>query len=294
MFAQNELIEDLTTTGELEYMSLRYAGALFIAMLGSVVGGYLGWLYDDGIFVIFASLGSFIVFLCFGLAAFGIFRNWYNQFRIHMFPASLSRLTTVGLASWDLYVTIHRVYNLYNAALLFSTSDSLNYYFDVKVGRYLKDTNFFTVQANPVNRTCVQRSGIFEETFHFIVSPTDNTLRVELREQNIFADAHIATADINLTHDVLQKGFPQKKTFKLHKNEVANAGHNVANQIGNVVLSFTPGKNLPGFTADALHVKRKFAMHHLRNEREKLTKDVEEKSSNYGTWVLQADKGDAV
>lgn len=290
------MLEELAQDKTPPSVALGYFLSLVAGLVGGLVGGYLGWTYDDGIVPVVAGLIGFVVIFCivFMVSGPGFFH--FSKLYLELKPPEWDRVKTTGLETFDLYVTIHRVQNLYNNEDLFglfNTEGSRRLYVEVKVGRLLNEENenygFFSVQLNPFKRTCVSSNSSFEECFHFTVAPTDNTIRISLFYQDVFADDLAGFTDIDITDQVLQLGFPQKKAYRLFRNKKdQDTGYRDANNVaGNIIVSFSPGDNFPARVAETIEESNKLAIQHMRNVRGKLVDQTIQDHGVYGTWSTQ-------
>lgn len=262
--------------------------AFLLGLIGGMGGGYAGWLYGDGLVVVGSALVGFAVTftVVFCTTAPGEF--YFG--RLASFKSSdFSRVRTIGLVSFDLYVTVHRVRNLYNSgAFLGLLGQAQHSYLEVKVGRLVEDNKLFSVQKNPVKRTCVSASGSFEECFHFIVSPMDDTIRFTLYNQEIFSDSVVGIVDMDITEEVVSTGFPQKVTLRLAREEAS--GNQVTDfrdpgqLAGHLIVSFAPGSDFPASAAVALQGRSRLALKRLKESQESLLSQTQA-AGQYGTWA---------
>lgn len=290
------MLEELAQDKTPPSVALGYFLSLVAGLVGGLVGGYLGWTYDDGIVPVVAGLIGFVVIFCivFMVSGPGIFH--FSKIYKELMPPEWDRVKLSGLQTFDLYVTIHKVQNLYNGddiLGLFSTEGTRRLYVEVKVGRLLnEDENygFFSVQLNPFKRTCVSASNSFEECFHFTVAPTDNTIRISLFYQDVFADDLAGFCDIDITDQVLQLGFPQKKAYRLFRQKKdQETGHKDADKLaGNIIVSFVPGDNFPTTVAEEIDKSNKLAYQHMIDVRSKLVEKTVDNHGAYGTWSMQS------
>lgn len=271
---------------------LGYFLAFSASLLGGLVGGYLGWIYDDGLVPIISGLtcAAFWFLVVWSISGPGA---WHmTKLRTNLAPPEFDRVKTVGLRSFDLYVTVHNVQNLYNADdWIGILGNNRQYYVELKVGRRLsgkEEYDYFSVQGNAYKRTCVSANGSFEECFHFNISPTENTLRITLYDQDIFMDDAVGVTDIDITDTVLLGCFPQKKSYQMFRSNVNEDNDRYANQLaGNVIVSFAPGANFPVRAAMSLEDKNKLAFKQMRSLREQLVDKTQQEHGVYGTWMTQ-------
>lgn len=264
-----------------------YLLSFLLGLIGAMVGAYTGWLWGEGLIPIAAAVAGFT--LCFSIAfcLLGPGEFHYTRFSSNMKPPEMERVRTLGLLTFELYVTVHRVKNLFTADIIVGLLGAdRNSYVEAKVGR-LTDGNF-SVQRNPVKRTCVQASGVFEETFHFTVSPTDDTIRFLLYDQDIFQDGLVGMCDVNITDQVISQCFPQRKAFRLvHSGGPANVDvdeRDPSELAGTLVASFMPGDDFPAFAAKRAESRRPHAFQRLKSAQTQLLGKLES-SGQYGTWA---------
>lgn len=259
-----EEVDHLSATEIPTNVLLGYFLSFLLGIVGGTLGAYCGWLYDDGWYPVLACIMGFVVFFTITWFLSGPFRFHFAFFKANL-RVPIGRLATTGAATFDLYVTVHRVVNRYNTDFITGLmgGDS-NSYVEARVGR-LVHHQCINVQSNPVKRTCCQLSGVYEECFHFSITPTDDTIRFVLWDQLIMSTAEVGQVDINIGRDILGKGFPQKKTFKLmrYNDEFAAVeAHHARSLVGNLVVSFTPGHNFPLLAGSNIEQQKPLAHEH--------------------------------
>lgn len=265
--------------------------SFLLGLIGGMLGGYAGWLYGDGPVV----LGSaFVGFALTFIAAFCSTAPGEHYFgRWASFKSSdLTRFQTLGLSNFDLYVTVHKVRNLYGAgAFLGLLRQTQNTYMEVKVGRLAEEDQRLAVLQNPVKRTCVSTSGAFEECFHFVVTPSDDTIRFVLYDQEIFSDTVVGVCDLRITEEIVSAGFPQNMTLRLLREEAETTAvkdfRDPGSLAGHAIVSFAPGSDFPVSAADAVGGRSKLALKKLREAQESLVGQTQ-KAGQYGTWATAA------
>mmetsp|Transcript_155329 Transcript_155329/g.477129 ORF Transcript_155329/g.477129 Transcript_155329/m.477129 type:complete len:312 (+) Transcript_155329:55-990(+) len=287
---------------------LGYVVASLLGMLGALVGGYAGYVIKTGTFSmeytrgagivpIIAALVGFIIFFVIGLFLLGPGEHVYARFlsRAAM-PESMERFQVTGFSSFDLYVTVHRIKNLFHADPCTGFFGNLaSPYVEVVVGRYVDDDRQLSVQRNPPKRTCIASSTSFEECFHFVVSPTDDTIRFIVYDQDAIANHLVGKCDVNITDDVLAAGFPQKKSFKLARGAALDADkstdRNPDHHAGSVIVSFAPGTNFPISSVPGLGKKYEFAVQRMQSMTGQLRSEAERSAGQYGSLVSKMSYG---
>mmetsp|Transcript_71022 Transcript_71022/g.197286 ORF Transcript_71022/g.197286 Transcript_71022/m.197286 type:complete len:300 (-) Transcript_71022:128-1027(-) len=289
------VLEELMTDRIPTAVILGYFLSFVAGLAGGLVGGYLGWIYDEGLPPILGGFAGFILMFAVVWAISGPGLYHYARVSAVVAPPELQRLMTTGFRTFDFYVTIHKVQNMYNPDDLIGLvgEDSMRYLFvEVKVGRLIHDgvtgNSYLSMQVNPKNRTTVQTSGVFEECFHFSASPTDNTIRITLFEQDVFLDSAVGYCDIDITDHVLDQGFPQKKAYKLLRElDQGDANRDAAYFTGCVVVSFAPGGKFPKRAARNIEESHKLEFEHLRSTTGNLMDKTKQDHTAYGTWMAQ-------
>lgn len=267
--------------------AVRFATCFLLAMLGALIGGYAGWLYDAGFYVI---AGATAGFLFFGSASFCIAGHLCSLEDLKAMAVDTERTAMLGLSNFDLYITVHRVKNLYQSGPLMGIMGRVyNSWVELKVGKLDHDGSM-TAQKNPEKRTCVNPAGLFEECFHFIVSPSDDTIRLLLYSQELFNDEVVGICDINITEQVLQQDFPQRQTFNLLRTHNMIGEDSVDDRdtrqlAGSIVVSFTPGANFPQPNLAVLQSRSRLGYHQRREAQEHLLSQTLRDGTRYGTWA---------
>lgn len=279
-------------------IKIRYYSAFAWSILGILIGGYVGYLVQtlEGLGGYKGNTSSYTVFLgCFVgwvfalIVAFyfhGIFEYWSNRAAVTFKPMEWQRFQATGVQSWDLYLTLHRVQNVFNAEQmnLFSSSSVQFMYLDVEVGRLVRN-DYFSVQLNKPMRTCVQQSGVFEENFRANISPTDNTIRITLYSQGVVRDTVLGICDISITDQVVNAGFPQKKVFNLLHNATEQTVSNTDQLAGSCIVSFAPGENMSEGAVNTLEAANKLQFEHMRSQLSASKGDLVNQSGTYGAWA---------
>merc|ERR1712065_242 len=68
---------------------------------------------------------------------------------------------------------------------------------------------------NPKKSTCVKKDAKFEETFKIVVRPRDESIVVDLMDQDVVGDDVIGSVGIDIDDDLIKYGFPKKKVYRL-------------------------------------------------------------------------------
>lgn len=276
---------DLRTPG---YVYAGYLVSFLMGIVGGVVGGYTGWLLKEG--VVTVGLAGFGFLLFFGvtcaLSGPGVYH--YGQMSSRLRSPEWDRVRELGHRNFHLYVTVHKVKDLYIAGA-FGMLAPLPTYVEVMVGR-LTEGGKFSVQRNPATATCASATGTFEECFHFVVTPTDDTIRFVLRNRDIgaevFSEPVLGECSINITDEAVLQGFLQHRAFGLQRLPLAGEGAGVAKDpshlAGTLVVSFTPGADCE-IPAQSYGVDRRLAQEHLQSTQGLLLSAAGR--TGYGTWA---------
>lgn len=258
-----------------------------LGLMGAALGGYLGWYFaGSGLKVIIGAFFGFAINFVIAFSVTGPLQYYLNRMLSYK-DSDLERVRTIGLASFDLYVTVHQVKNIHSTGAFMGLLGQVrNHYVEVKVGRVDEQEKLLSVQRNPVKRTCVNQTGAFEECFHFVISPTDDTVRFILYDQEVFKDMVIAQCDVHITDEVISAGFPQRKTLRMLTPDVGvEAGLKDMNQLaGNLVVSFSHGADFPEAAIEELQQKSRLAYSRMREAQEQLVSKTEA-YGHYGTWA---------
>lgn len=263
------------------YVFVGYLVSFLMGIVGGVVGGYAGWLLKEG--VVTVGLAGFGFLLFFGvtcaLSGPGVYH--YGQLSSRLRAPDRDRVRELGHRNFHLYVTVHKVKDLY-AAGAFGMLTALPTYVEVMVGR-LTEGGKFSVQRNPATATCASASGVFEECFHFVVTPTDDTIRFVLRNRdigaNFFSEPVLGECSINITDEAVLQGFPQHSAFGLQRQHDA---HDPGHHAGTLVISFNPGPDCE-LPAESHGVDRRLAQEHRQSTQGLLLSAAGR--TGYGTWA---------
>lgn len=284
----DSLLADTMEEGTPWWVYAQWILTIVFGLLGAMAGAYAGWTIDDGSVVVLTAGGGFAAASAVACLTCGPFRYYLNQFLAAAAPPEKKRMELMyngGHTSFDVYVTVHRVNNVYNTeGILGFFGNRNNSYVEVKVGRLMNET--FSIQMNPPKKTCISTDNVFEECFHFNVAPTDDSIRFTLYDQDVFSDDLVGSCDLNITNEVMCAGFPQRKNFKLLREGADDEGPVRASAIaGNIIVSFTPASN---FANDKLQEEKHLHFGNVDAMRTKLLKETDK--TQYGTWI-SANKG---
>lgn len=279
------MLADTMEEGTPWYVYAQWILTIVIGLLGAMAGAYAGWTIDDGSIVVVTATGGFAAASAVACLICGPFRYYWNIFTSAVTPPEAKRMELMyggSFASFDMYVTVHRVNNVYNTeGILGFFGNRNNSYVEVKVGRFMNET--FSIQMNPSKKTCVSTKGTFEECFHFNVAPTDDSIRLTLYDQDVFADDFVGQCDLNITNEVMCAGFPQHKSFKLFREGDVREGAVRASAIaGNIIVSFTPASN---FACEKLQAQKHLHFSNVDAMRTKLL--TASGDTKYGTWIKE-------
>lgn len=208
--------------------ALTYGG---LCLLGLTLGAVMGYLSGAGLNVIvFGSCGLGIGLL---LAIFltGDFRDAVNASGDAVMNAteplvpSFAREQAFGYDYFSLLVTVHNVKTSADDILALKLSN-----FDGYV--------VVTCGANPPKRTCVHPHCVYEETFKIQVRPRDQFINFELKDQELLHDDDVGSCSLNISTEIVDKGFPVMKAYSLYQG----SGNN---KVGNLMLSFDWCEDFP-------------------------------------------------
>jgi len=231
---------------------LKCIGVLVVGIIGAMIGAMGGWFTGAGYIptkganpdVTVGAVGGLILFSMLGWCCF-FGADCLDAFRHEHSPPEMARTGLGILKSFDLYVTVHEAKNVVNSEGILGyfgkVSDS---FVKVEVGRKLSKTSDFRLQKNTPKRTTVQHSKVWEENFKFVVATTDDTMMLTLYDQDMVGDSYVGETEIKITSEILENGFPQKKGYKILREEGFLFG-TTWRRVGILVLSFTPGQDFP-------------------------------------------------
>jgi len=266
---------------------LAWVATLGLGVLGSLLGGCVGYLAGAGVATLIgASVGFGAMFLC-GFCVLGPARSAVDKAYAEYAPPDAGRVGLGLSRTFSLHVTVHGLRNLISTEGILSffgkTNDS---FVQIRCGRQTDENSDFYPGKNPPKRTCVMKGNTFEETFNIMVDARENTLLVECYDQDVVADDLVGTATINITTDILQCGFPQKKGFKLVRDEGLLFGTN-KKKTGTVILSFFPGEGFPTRSKDAIKTKAPLEWKRLEDAQNATLKDSLAKygKTSYGSLI---------
>lgn len=284
-------MDDEASEGGGPMRTVKWIVSFAVSILGLLIGGLLGWCYDEGEPVLIGCMAGWVFGLLAGTGVTGLLREGINKFEslvLPIFPYAFSekqRLLTTGVKSWDLYMTVHRVQNVVNSEPtlnLFSSANTQYLFIEIQVGRVSSRNDYFSVQLNKPMRTCVQQNGVFEENFRANIHPTENTIRVKLYAQGIVNQTLLGVRDIKITDEVIDQGFPQNKVFNLMQNS-AETRTTTDNLAGSCVISFAPGENVHPGTIASMEQTHGHAFDHMRTMLGMGTKN--ENAGDYHAWA---------
>eukprot|EP00929_Paragymnodinium_shiwhaense_P028976 TRINITY_DN16708_c0_g1_i2.p1 TRINITY_DN16708_c0_g1~~TRINITY_DN16708_c0_g1_i2.p1 ORF type:complete len:346 (+),score=69.52 TRINITY_DN16708_c0_g1_i2:204-1241(+) len=292
----------------------------FWSLLGILIGGYGGWLYSTGPPVLVGCAVGWLVALVAAAWGTGLIQHWIDRTAFRLHPPEVQRVLTTGMQTWELFITIHRVqdafngeqFNLFTSAhqqwmfvayrvevkeVMALSYDNANIpvhtphvvhlrlcNFQVEVGRVVRN-DYFSVAINKPMRTCAQQSGTYEETFKAMISPTDNTIRLTLFVQGVTGDKVLGICDINITDQVLNAAFPQKRVYNLLHRAKDDSITNTDQFGGGCVVSFTPGSDMSEGAVAALEKKNTIAFAHMRSLYDPRNDPTMQASGAYGAWA---------
>lgn len=304
-------LTDNVNSGTPRNVIVGYILSVIMGCIGAMAGGFVAYIYRvgeidittgrvqleaGGWLPVIGGIVGFASFFSVTWCSSGPGEYHYNWILSTVTPPSASRIKTVGLHSFDIYVTVHRVKNVYNTdPLLGLFGYGSNPYVEVMVGRLVDDQQEFMMHRNTTQRTCIARNNAFEECFHFTVSPTDDTIRFILFDQDVFNDDRVGMCDIDITDEVLSLGFPQKKSYKMRRGEGRRGGREnmdmaevqgEANRLaGSIVVSFAPGNNFPIGAGHSIRRAAPSAWQHMQTAQQDLSSKAAKSAGAYGTWA---------
>eukprot|EP00928_Gymnodinium_smaydae_P087857 TRINITY_DN72047_c0_g1_i1.p1 TRINITY_DN72047_c0_g1~~TRINITY_DN72047_c0_g1_i1.p1 ORF type:complete len:291 (-),score=50.38 TRINITY_DN72047_c0_g1_i1:166-1038(-) len=278
----DEMMQQTTPTSVI----VGYVVTALLGVVGGFCGCYAGWFISDGFAPILGSMIGFVLFALIGLVVSGVLTYHLEQLEVRWPFPDASRLWEVGVKSFDMYVTVHRIQNVKTSGMIGAQHD---FYVEVKVGRLVNEGRYFSVVLSPPNRTCVQTSGIYEECFRFTVNPTDDTIKIVLLEQDMIKDDEWGSVHIDIDEEVIKKGFPQKRAYKLTRHVHDEAGPDADDMAGTVVVSFAPGADFSKAKMMGMQETHKLAVNEMRVTQKKLADKARQNYGAYGTWSTTAE-----
>lgn len=273
--------------------------SIVLGLLGGIVGAYAGFTQGDGMITIMGAATGFFMVTCLCCVCGPVGKYYFGWVYVSCTPPEWQRFQNTGFSTWDLYVTVHRCQNALNPRPnfygLLVPSFMLpgpHLFAQVKVGRELREDQFL-LRSNPAKTTCTSRDQVFEEVFHFIVTPTDDTMRVVVWDQNTFTKRRVGSVDINITKEILEAGFPQNKGFRLLRSSHTEDDDtdDEEQQVdyrdigGSIVLSFKPGPNFPQYANAKYRANQPYEHLAVYMSNSELVKGVNTNFANYGTWA---------
>lgn len=298
--AAGTMTKDKKEDGVQQVSSMRlmaeHVVCVMMGFMGGMVGGFAGWFMRQGTWygatpIIGAAIG-FTTFFCITFFIAGPYEYHRRRLTQKFFVPDMDRFRTLHMESFDLYVTVHRSKNVF-----FSSAMPELLLVEVEAGR--REDGAFIAQRNPVKRTCANTSGVFDECFHFVVAPSDDTLRLALYTKGMLGKDLRGTCYLNIMNDILRQGFPQQTSVGVlniadqEKDTAANFKDPDC-LAGSLVVSFAPGATFPSWALRELEERHQIAFQHLRMDQAKLLSTAQEKGGQYGTWVTRGvEKEDA-
>jgi hypothetical protein len=107
--------------------------------------------------------------------------------------------------AFDMIVSVHEAVGVEVQGLL--PWSSSNIFVEIECGN------------NPVKRTCVRHDAKFNEQFKIQIEPADETILVRLKDQDVFGTFSVGYASINISRDIIEKGFPDRGEFPISAGE---------------------------------------------------------------------------
>jgi len=280
---------DDTDEGPNFSMILAWVSTLGLGVLGSLLGGCVGYLSGAGVATLIGAAVGFGAFFLLGFFLLGPATHIIDKTYAEFAPPDASRVMGLGLTNtFSLHVTLHSVRNIISTEGILGFFGKKNDSFlQVRCGRKIDvaDSEFFPT-ANPTKRTCVSTTNTFEETFNIMVAPSDNTILIDLYDQDVIGDDLVGTAEINITKDILEGGFPQKKGYKLIREEGLLFG-TTKKKTGTVIVSFFPGDGFPARTKDKIKSKAPLEWKRLEDAQNATLKESLAKygKTSYGSLI---------
>jgi hypothetical protein len=221
--------------------------AIMLGFLGALLASYMMWFFGwdvvktglvedviilEEVILGFILMASF-VFVCSGSA------GYYMAGAIDF--VTKDAIMTVqygGVTSFDLYITVHSTKNILGPSGLDGLfRDHGDLFVELKCGRLVSSQ--FRAHKNGGKATCISPTGVFEEEFHFVVTPTDEIVRFTLKDMNLIGDETLGEVDINIAAEIISD-WPQKKAYRLHAPSRVWSEGGAASICGTLVLSFLP------------------------------------------------------
>lgn len=254
-FQKDQAIE--TTDDNLDIkVVIAWVATLGLGIIGALLGGCVGYLAGAGVATLIGAGVGFLFMFLIGFLALGPAKKIIDDAYTNYAPPDATRTAVLGLTKeFSLHVTVHNLRNTVNTEGILAFFGKQNDSFvQIRCGRQMDEDSDFLPGKNPPKRTCVSHNNTFEETFNFLVAPTENTLLVDLYDQDMIGDDLVGTAKIDISQDVLAGGFPQKMGFKLQREEGLLFGKTLK-KTGTVILSFYPGDGFPQKVKDRIKTK---------------------------------------
>lgn len=171
-------------------------GSLSYPPHGALVGAVLGLLG-------FSLIGCCITGFWRDLFVFDAVRSRDASFAL--LPSPLQAAIT-GHGPVSLIVTVHEAVGVHVTGRALTSPDL---YVEVDCG------------VNPTKRTCVSRTGVFNEQFRLQVDAPDKTMLFVVKDQDIFGSSNVGFVSLDIRRQILEAEppFPQREAFPLDAGE---------------------------------------------------------------------------
>mmetsp|Transcript_2699 Transcript_2699/g.7607 ORF Transcript_2699/g.7607 Transcript_2699/m.7607 type:complete len:280 (-) Transcript_2699:145-984(-) len=184
---------------------LKLVITLAIAAFGTVFCGMIVSvnLAGDGKGALAGCLVGFFLFACMGGFATGFWSDLvgsvFSSTREVFVPHSIA--TAFGAhGSFGLIVTVHRAQCQLRGQLPWQ---SRSLFAEVSCGQ------------NPVKRTCVSGDGVFDETFKLQIRHADDTIFVQIKNQDIFGARDVGHVYVPIQSGILEQDFPRRAEYQI-------------------------------------------------------------------------------
>mmetsp|Transcript_57560 Transcript_57560/g.106342 ORF Transcript_57560/g.106342 Transcript_57560/m.106342 type:complete len:283 (+) Transcript_57560:112-960(+) len=180
-------------------------GVLVVTFAGMMLFGMVGSLAypEAGVGAILGSILGILVCGCFGTCMSGLYMEFLPR-DARRYGASAYLPEKVLAISADhgdmtVVITVHSIQDLHIKGLLPWASPDI--YVEVHCG------------TNPPKRTCVKQDRIFNEKFRLNIKALDTSVRLQVKDQDLFGSASVGYVLLSVTKDIvpLVKEKPREK-----------------------------------------------------------------------------------
>jgi len=216
-----------------------------IAVTGATTCAIVGALAYPvgGVGAVVGAISGFVVFGCLSFCISGAWRyampkdvQTYGLKALQ--PEFLQRIT--NRAPFTIIVTIHEVKDLRVKGLMPWTRPDM--YVEITCG------------LNPPKRSCVRHDGNFNEQFALMVEPLDESILVQIKDQDVFGSTDIGYVAIDIPKDIIREGFPWQASFSIQAWDNDKIAY-TDNGDPQLVLSFDHTDDVPSSIARSSNTK---------------------------------------